>query len=155
MVYYCIFINTHAVLKMAGKEKSSPLNTGVLLTRVVDELNRVSEKLGLLIESNWKVLKAQEDLLRMVSNKSFFGDGFRLEPDAMSLLSLPMSLRKTVMVLYKLEKATAEDLARETKRLRAVESASANQLVRMGYLKKKREGREVYFYVESPIEMGK
>ena len=68
----------------------------------------------------------------------------------MSLLSLPMSLRKTVMVLYKLEKATAEDLAKETKRLRAVESASANQLVRMGYLRKRREGREVYFYIESP-----
>jgi len=52
------------------------------------------------------------------------------------------------MALYKLEKATAEDLARETKRLRAVESASANQLVRMGYLKKKRQGRKVYFYIE-------
>jgi predicted transcriptional regulator len=66
-----------------------------------------------------------------------------------------MSLRKTVMVLYKLEKATADDLANETKRLRAVESASANQLVRMGYLKKRREGREVYFYIESPMEMRK
>jgi len=25
----------------------------------------------------------------------------------------------------------------------------------MGYLSKKREGREVYFYIESPIEMRK
>jgi predicted transcriptional regulator len=66
-----------------------------------------------------------------------------------------MSLRKTVLVLYKLEKATAEDLAGETKRLRAVESASANQLVRMGYLSKKREGRDVYFYIESPMEIKK
>jgi hypothetical protein len=30
-----------------------------------------------------------------------------------------------------------------------VESAAANQLARMGFLKKKREGREVYFYIDS------
>jgi DNA-binding transcriptional ArsR family regulator len=137
---------------MAEKAKSPTLNTGLLLTRVVDELNTVSEKLGLLIESNGKVLKAQEELLRLVSSKSL-KEELRFEPDAMSLLSLPMSLRKTVMVLYKLEKATAEDLAKETKRLRAVESASANQLVRMGYVRKRREGREVYFYIESPAEV--
>jgi predicted transcriptional regulator len=59
------------------------------------------------------------------------------------------------MVLYKMEKATADDLSRETKRLRAVESASANQLVRMGYVKKKREGREVYFYIEPALELRK
>ena len=138
---------------MAEKAKSPTLNTEPLLTRVVDELNMVSEKLGLLLESNGKVLRAQEELLRLFSSKSQLGEELKLEPDAMSLLSLPMSLRKTVMVLYKLEKATAEDLAKETKRLRAVESASANQLVRMGYLRKRREGREVYFYIEAPVEV--
>jgi predicted transcriptional regulator len=56
------------------------------------------------------------------------------------------------MVLYKMEKATADEIAKETKRLRAVESAAANQLVRLGYLKKKREGRDVYFYIESSLE---
>ena len=49
---------------------------------------------------------------------------------------------------YKMEKATADDLSNETKRLRAVESASANQLVRMGFISKKREGRKVYFYIK-------
>lgn len=143
------------VLKMVAKAKSPTLNTEILLTRLVDQFNRINEKLGSMIELNEKILKTQEELLRMVSSKSRLGEEFRLEPDAMSLLSLPMSLRKTVMVLYKLEKATAEDLAKETKRLRAVESASANQLVRMGYLRKRREGREVYFYLEPPIEMRK
>lgn len=117
------------------------------MTRLVDEFKLVNQKLDSMVELNVKILKTQEGLLRTVSNKSHLGEELRLEPDVMSLLSLPMSLRKTVMVLYKLEKATAEDLARETKRLRAVESASANQLVRMGYLKKRREGREVYFYI--------
>jgi predicted transcriptional regulator len=66
-----------------------------------------------------------------------------------------MSLRKTVMALYKLEKATAGEIAKETKRLRAVESAAANQLVRMGCLKKIRKGRTVYFYIEPPLEIKK
>jgi hypothetical protein len=135
------------------KAEQSTLKVELLLTKLVDELNLVNQKLGSLIELNEKILKTQEEFLRVGSGKTHFGTELKLEPDAMSLLSLPMSLRKTVMVLYKLEKATAEDLAKETKRLRAVESASANQLVRMGYLRKRREGREVYFYIESPVEV--
>jgi hypothetical protein len=133
---------------MVKEPKSSAPNTKFLLMKLVDELRLVNQKLDSLIKLNGKILKAQEEMQRV-------GTELKLEPDAMSLLSLPMSLRKTVMVLYKLEKATAEDLARETKRLRAVESASANQLVRMGYLSKKREGRDVYFYIESPMEIKK
>jgi DNA-binding transcriptional ArsR family regulator len=141
------------VSKLAAKAKSTAVNTVLLLTRLVDELNRTNEKLDSMIELNVKILKIQEELLQGVSNKRYPVEELRLEPDVMSLLSLPMSLRKTIMVLYKLEKATAEDLAKETKRLRAVESASANQLVRMGYVRKRREGREVYFYLESPAEV--
>jgi hypothetical protein len=131
------------------------LKAELLLTKLVDELNLVNQKLGSMIESNAKILETLEEFLRIGSDKKNFGTELKREPDVMSLLSLPISLRKTVMVLYKLEKATAQDLAKETKRLRAVESASANQLVRMGYLKKKREGREVYFYIESPMEIRK
>ena len=137
-----------------GKVEQSALKVELLI-KLVDELNLVSQKLDSLIQLNAKILKTLEEFLRVGSNKNHLGTELKLWPDAMSLLSLPMSLRKSVMVLYKLEKATAEDLARETKRLRAVESASANQLVRMGYLKKKREGREVYFYIESPLEIRK
>jgi len=115
---------------------------------LVDELKKANKKLDFLAEANGKMLKTQEEFLQRVINKNYLKKDIKLEPDAMTLLSLPMSLRKTVMVLYKLEKATAEDLASETKRLRAVESASANQLVRLVYLKKKREGRRVYFYIE-------
>ena len=131
-----------------GKAEQSTLKVELLLTKLVDELNLVNQKLGSLIELNEKILKTQEEFLQRVTNKSYPSKDTTLEPDAMALLSLPASLRKTAMVLYKLNEATAEDLASETKRLRAVESASANQLVRMGYLKKKREGRKVYFYIE-------
>jgi len=68
--------------------------------------------------------------------------------DVMTLLSLPDHLRKTATAVCKLGKATADEVADETGRTRAMESAYLNQLVRMGYLRKERVGRKVYFYVE-------
>lgn len=68
--------------------------------------------------------------------------------DVMTLLSLPDHLRKTAVTLCKLEKATADEVSEQTKRARAVESGYLNQLVVMGYLKKQREGRKAYFYVD-------
>jgi len=120
------------------------------LANIVDELNLLNHKLDSLIEVSLEILKMNKELSQKSKSTKTKLD---LEPDAMSLLSLPSFLRKTVMVLYQLEKATADDLARETGRLRAVESASANQLVRMGYLKKSRSGRDVYFYIESSEEI--
>lgn len=137
---------------MSSEETSSNLKIAVLLARIIDELREANEKLELLISSNRKLLEMQEEFLQKSVSKKKPMQGYKLAPDVMALLSLPMSLRKTVMVLYKLEKATAEDIAKETKRLRAVESSSANQLVRLGYLKKKREGRDVYFYIEPQLE---
>jgi hypothetical protein len=139
-----------------AKAEQTTLKIELLLTTLVDKLGLVNQKLDSLIELNERMLKMLEELLgARGSSKTHFGTELKVEPDVMSLLSLPSSLRKTAMVLYKLEKATAKDLARETKRLRPVESAYANQLVRMGYLNKKREGREVYFYIESPLEIRK
>jgi len=66
----------------------------------------------------------------------------------MTLLSLPDHLRKTAITICKLGRATADEVAEQTKRARAVESAYLNQLVLMGYLKKERVGRKAYFYVE-------
>ena len=69
--------------------------------------------------------------------------------DVMTLLSLPDHLRKTAVSLCKLEKATADEVSKQTKRARAVESGYLNQLVIMGYLKKERQGRKAYFYVDT------
>jgi hypothetical protein len=68
--------------------------------------------------------------------------------DVMTLLSLPDHLRKTAMILNRLNRATAGQVAQETKRARAVESSYLNQLVVMGHIHKTREGRDVYFYIE-------
>ncbi len=122
---------------------------------ILDALNQLNQKLESLVSFNAQILRVNEALLEKIASLSSGGvkaDNFGHDPDAFALLSLPLSLRKTVMVLYRLERATADDLARETGRLRAVESASANQLVRMGYLKKIREGRDVFFYIDVPSE---
>jgi len=69
--------------------------------------------------------------------------------DVTTLLSLPDHLRKSALALSTLKEATATDLSKETSRVRAVESDYLNQLVSMGLVKKKRKGRDVYFYVEA------
>ena len=69
--------------------------------------------------------------------------------DVMTLLSLPDHLRKTAVTLCRLEKGTADEVAKQTKRARAVESGYLNQLVTMGYVKKERQGRKAYFYVDT------
>ena len=140
---------------MIGRDGQSPSNIELLLTKLVDELSRANEKLDLLVELNSKSLMLREGAKKPFNNGDRQKAEVKLTPDVMSLLAIPLSLRKTLMVLYKLEKATANDLAKETMRLRAVESASANQLVRMGYLGKKREGRDVYFYIETPMEINR
>ena len=69
--------------------------------------------------------------------------------DVTTLLSLPDHLRKSALALSSLGEGTATDLSKETSRVRAVESDYLNQLVSMGLIKKKRKGRDVYFYIES------
>ena len=133
---------------MLAKTYTPPENLESLLVQLIEEIKLTNKKLDLIIEQNGnnqnKKTKKKHD------NKPI--QTHHLAPDVLSLLSLPGHLRKTVISLYKLEKATAEELSAETKRLRAVESASANQLVRMGYLKKKRQGHKVYFYIEQKSE---
>ena len=138
-----------AVLKMTDEKSNLKLET--LLAKNLSLFQTISQQLDLLININEKMLETQKEFLQGISRRPDSG----ISPDTLSLLTLPLSLRKTVMALYKLQKATAEDISSETKRMRGIESASANQLVRMGYLKKMRQGRKVYFYIESPVEMEK
>ena len=132
-VICCIIAHTtmhFAVLKMANEESKSKLET--LLAKNLSLFQTISQQIDLLININEKMLETQKEFLQGISRRPDSG----IPPDTLSLLTLPLSLRKTVMALYKLQKATAEDISSETKRLRGIESASANQLVRMGYLQK-------------------
>ena len=65
--------------------------------------------------------------------------------DVMTLLALPDHLRKSASIVCDEGRITAGDVSDMTRRSRAVESGYLNQLVRMGFLKKDRGGRRVYF----------
>lgn len=63
------------------------------------------------------------------------------------LLALPSSLQKTMLAIQELETATTTEVAEKTGRDRTVETIYLNQLTRIGYLKKERKGRRIYFKV--------
>jgi len=68
--------------------------------------------------------------------------------DSREILSLPGSLQKTALALVRLGSGTANRVAAKTGRSRALESLYLNQLVQLGYVKKGRNGRTVYFSVK-------
>jgi len=106
-----------------------------ILEKIKESLDRLNEKMEVMIELQKHDVKQPDQ-------------GLPDALDVMTLLSLPDHLRKTAITICKLGHATAEEVAEQTKRARAVESAYLNQLVLMGYLKKERRGRKAYFYVE-------
>jgi hypothetical protein len=106
-----------------------------VLEKIRENLERLNEKMEVMIE----LQKHDKRDLQPMPDAPL---------DVMTLLSMPDHLRKTAMTLCRLGRATAEEIAEQTHRARAVESAYLNQLVIMGYLKKERQGRKAYFYVE-------
>jgi len=119
---------------MSLPRKVDPIST-TLLQKIKESLDLLNEKMEVMIE-------IQKHGERMTP------DGIPNVLDVMTLLSLPDHLRKTAVTLCKLDHATADQVAEQTKRARAVESGYLNQLVLMGYVKKERRGRKAYFYVE-------
>ncbi len=127
---------------MSLPRKVDPIST-TLLQKIKESLDRLNEKMEVMIE----ISKHGQHVSQ---------DGIPDVLDVMTLLSLPDHLRKTAVTLCKLDHATAEQVAEQTKRARAVESGYLNQLVLMGYVKKERRGRKAYFYIErdeNPDEM--
>jgi hypothetical protein len=109
-----------------------------VLERIEESLEKLNEKMEVMIEiqKNGNVNQRSAPMLPDASL------------DVMTLLSMPDHLRKTAMSICRCGRATAEEIAEQTTRARAVESAYLNQLVIMGYLKKERKGRKAYFYVD-------
>ena len=109
-----------------------------LLEKIRQNLEQLNEKIDVMIEIQ---KHGQRELPENLPETL----------DVMTLLSLPVHLRKTAVTLCKLEKATADEVANQTKRARAVESGYLNQLVVMGYMKKERQGRKAYFFVDREV----
>lgn len=106
-----------------------------ILEKIKENLEKLNEKMEVMIE----LQKHGRKEIPPLSDTSL---------DVMTLLSMPDHLRKTAMTICRCGRATAEEIAQQTSRARAVESAYLNQLVIMGYLKKERKGRKAYFYVD-------
>jgi response regulator of citrate/malate metabolism len=109
-------------------------NPTQILQKIKESLDRLNEKIDVMIEIQKHGQKESEAVPDVL--------------DVMTLLSLPDHLRKTAVTISRLDQATAEEVAEQTKRARAVESGYLNQLVIMGYLKKERRGRKAYFFIE-------
>ncbi len=108
----------------------------VILEKIKENLERLNEKMEVIIELQ---KHDRKDAQQPLSDAPL---------DVMTLLSMPDHLRKTAMTVCRLGRATADEISQQTSRARAVESAYLNQLVLMGHLKKERQGRKAYFYVD-------
>ena len=119
-----------------------PLN---ILEKIEATLEKLNDKVEIMIEiqkSGNSVSNSQKASLSLPEASL----------DVMTLLSMPDHLRKTAMSICRCTRATAEEIAEQTKRARAVESAYLNQLVTMGYLKKERKGRKAYFFIDKEVQ---
>lgn len=116
-----------------------------MLVQILKTLISIDQKIDLLVPKG----------IPMTRKTSIEGDSGTLSAglDVMTLLSLPEHLRSTATVLFELGESTAEDVSKVTIKERAVESGYLNQLVRMGYVKKYRTGRKVYFCISDNKNM--
>lgn len=110
-----------------------------ILEKIESSLERLNQKMEVMIEITKAGPQSNMQPLAPLPDNSL---------DVMTLLSMPDHLRKTAMTICRCGHATAEQVADQTSRARAVESAYLNQLVIMGYLKKERRGRKAYFFIE-------
>jgi len=118
---------------------------------ILDELKNLSAKVDSIRDSIEVLLDMQKKLLQSLKKANGSIKDTEFIPDVLSLLSLPTSLRKTVLTLARIGEATSDEISKETNRKRAIESGYANQLIRLGYLDKRRVGRKVYFKLKVTI----
>ena len=110
------------------------------LEEILERLKEINDKLDRIITVQIKTgTFSGKTLSALEENPSY----------AMVLLELPHHLRKTLLALIERGTATAEDISKVTNRERAVESSYLNQLARMDYLDKRRDGKKVYFSLKT------
>jgi hypothetical protein len=132
---YCTHVKDDGE-KTVSKQEALGKKPLQVLEKIRENLERLNEKMEIMIELQ---KHGRKDTLQPLADAPL---------DVMTLLSMPDHLRKTAMTLCRMGRATADEIAQQTKRARAVESAYLNQLVIMGYLKKERNGRKAYFFVD-------
>lgn len=111
-----------------------------ILGHILQTLIQIDEKLDVILQQALPTAQTKK--------MDFWDEKVAIGLDVMTLLSLPEHLRTTATALFETGQATAEDVSKVTRKERAVESGYLNQLVRMGHVKKCREGRKIYFCVD-------
>jgi predicted transcriptional regulator len=114
-----------------------------ILEKIEESLEKLNDKMEVMIELQKNNTGNNQRAVPMLPDASL---------DVMTLLSMPDHLRKTAMTICRAGRATAEEVAEQTTRARAVESAYLNQLVIMGYIKKERKGRKAYFFIDREVK---
>ena len=117
----------------------------LMIKKTTNVLDKIEESLARLNEKMEVIIEIQRGGTEVTKNIPGLPDA---SLDVMTLLSMPDHLRKTAMTICRCNRATAEEVSKQTFRARAVESAYLNQLVIMGYVKKERRGRKAYFFIE-------
>jgi hypothetical protein len=125
---------------MKGEDAARALDDDAVVG-LLKKINENLEELGRKMDRMLKVQESSRPTAKAISSGE-------MPLDVDTLLSLPDHLRRTAMAICTLGEATATQVAAETERARAAESDYLNQLVSLGLLKKKRKGRDVYFYIE-------
>ena len=101
---------------------------------------------GILLYALYRRRSAKKKATDISAPSPKYLEGLTLSPS--TLLTLPDHLRKTAIILCQIGEATAADVAARSGRARAAESDYLNQLARMGFVRKKRKGRESCFSVK-------
>lgn len=113
------------------------------------ELQQMSQKLQKISEAMDEALGILQSIgslqmpepLHRVPRERDFSD----RNEVSLLLSLPDHLRTTMEIVKQLGKATSEHVAQRTLRAKSLESSYLNQLTRLGYLRKQRVSRKIFF----------
>ena len=68
-----------------------------------------------------------------------------------AVLTITYTMRKSLFAVVKLGKCTIDDVSIITGRHRSVENRYLNELVRIGWLGKERNGKKIYFSVKKAV----
>lgn len=73
--------------------------------------------------------------------------------DKMALfLTVPDTIRKSLLAVSHLEKGTADEVSAFTGRHRSIENKYLNELVRAGWLGRERVGKKVYYHLKKAVD---
>ncbi len=98
-----------------------------------------------ILQKKVKLLEKQtESILSRIENIESSAP-LDIENQMALYISVPDSIRKTLLVVSKEGECTADDVSKKTGRHRSIENKYLNELTRAGWLDKYRDGKLIYY----------